>query len=404
MPQTEFFDETVDTEPQSANYIEQPDNVVRKIERFTMRHNLQSRNKKSRKKFALLGASVAIGALALSGCGSQKGQGNEEADSGSGGDGEVTIALLLPESKTTRYESLDKPNFEKYVAEANPDATVKYSNANQDATQQQQQFEAAVTEGVDAIVLDPVDASAVASSLSKAQAKKIPVIAYDRFFKGADYYTSFDNKKIGNLQGQAVLDGLKAEDTDPKSGAVWMVNGDPKDPNAADFKAGAEETLKDAGVDIAESHDTLDWNPDDARKWVEGQLQSAEKDPIAIYAANDGTAGGVLAATKKAKVKTVVTGQDAEVDGLQNILRGDQYATIYKSIPPQAEFAAKAAVALAGGEKPEGSTTYKDTPTDFVEAKVVTKDTVKDIVGDQIKAEDICTGEVKKLCDDAGVK
>lgn len=369
-----------------------------------MRHNLQSRKKKSRKKFALLGASVAIGALALSGCGSQKGQGNEEADSGSGGDGEVTIALLLPESKTTRYESLDKPNFEKYVAEANPDATVKYSNANQDATQQQQQFEAAVTEGVDAIVLDPVDASAVASSLSKAQAKKIPVIAYDRFFKGADYYTSFDNKKIGNLQGQAVLDGLKAEDTDPKSGAVWMVNGDPKDPNAADFKAGAEETLKDAGVDIAESHDTLDWNPDDARKWVEGQLQSAEKDPIAIYAANDGTAGGVLAATKKAKVKTVVTGQDAEVDGLQNILRGDQYATIYKSIPPQAEFAAKAAVALAGGEKPEGSTTYKDTPTDFVEAKVVTKDTVKDIVGDQIKAEDICTGEVKKLCDDAGVK
>lgn len=370
-----------------------------------MRQNLQSRNNSSRKKWALLGASVAIGALALSGCGSQKGQGNAEADSGSSsGDGDVTIALLLPESKTTRYESLDKPNFEKYVKEANPDAKVKYSNANQDATQQQQQFEAAVTEGVDAIVLDPVDASAVASALSKAEAKKIPVVAYDRFFEGANYYTSFDNKKIGNLQGQAVLDGLKAEGTDPTSGPVWMVNGDPKDPNAADFKAGAEETLKDAGVDIAESHDTLDWNPDDARKWVEGQLQSAEEEPIAIYAANDGTAGGVLAATKKARVEPVVTGQDAEVDGLQNILRGDQYATIYKSIPPQAEFAANAAVALAGGEKPEGSTTYKDTPTDFVEAKVVTKDSVKDIVGDQIKAEDICTGDVKKLCEDAGVK
>ncbi|MCI4011145.1 substrate-binding domain-containing protein [Brevibacterium sp. ZH18] len=370
-----------------------------------MTHNLQSRNKQSRKRFALLGASVAIGALALSGCGSQKGQGNEEADSGSSsGDGDVTIALLLPESKTTRYESLDKPNFEKYVKEANPDAKVEYRNANQDATQQQQQFEAAVTEGVDAIVLDPVDASAVASSLSKAEAKKIPVIAYDRFFDGADYYTSFDNKKIGNLQGQAVLDGLKAKKVDPKSGPVWMVNGDPKDPNAADFKAGAEETLKKAGVDIAASHDTLDWNPDDARQWVEGQLQSSDKKPIAIYSANDGTAGGVIAATKKAKDEPVVTGQDAEVDGLQNILKGDQYATIYKSIPPQAEFAAKAAVALAGGEDPKGSTTYKDTPTDFVEAKVVTKDTIKDIVGDQIKASDICTGDVKKLCDDAGVK
>ena len=359
---------------------------------------------KSHRKLALFGASVAIGALALSGCGNQKGQGNAEADSGSSGDGDVTIALLLPESKTTRYESLDKPNFEKYVAEANPDAKVEYRNANQDATQQQQQFEAAVTEGVDAIVLDPVDASAVSSALSKAQAKKIPVISYDRFFEGADYYTSFDNKKIGNLQGQAVLDGLEDEGTDPTSGPVWMVNGDPKDPNAADFKAGAEETLEDAGVDIAASHDTLDWNPDDARQWVEGQLQGDGEEPIAIYATNDGTAGGVIAAVNKAKVDTVITGQDAEVDGLQNILKGDQYATIYKSIPPQAEFAANAAVALAAGEDVDGGTTYKDTPTDFVEAEIVTKDSVKDIVGDQIKAEDICTGSVKELCDDAGVK
>jgi D-xylose transport system substrate-binding protein len=364
-----------------------------------MRHNL-----KSHRKLTLFGASVAIGALALSGCGNQKGQGNDEADSGAGSDGDVTIALLLPESKTTRYESLDKPNFEKYLKEANPDAKVEYRNANQDATQQQQQFEAAVTDGVDAIVLDPVDASAVASALSKAEAKKIPVIAYDRFFKGADYYTSFDNKKIGNLQGKAVLDGLKAKDIDPKSGPVWMVNGDPKDPNAADFKAGAEETLKDAGVDIADSHDTLDWNPDDARQWVEGQLQSADEKPIAIYAANDGTAGGVIAATKRAQVDPVITGQDAEVDGLQNILKGDQYATIYKSIPPQAEYAAKAAIALADGDDVDAGTTYKDTPTDFVVAKVVTKDNIKDIVGDQIKASDICTSKVKKLCKEAGVK
>src|SRR5699024_7235884 len=136
----DFRSETVYTGGRSANHIHQSDNVVRMIERFTMRHYL-----KSHRKLALLGASVAIGALALSGCGNQKGQGNAEADSGSSGDGDVTIALLLPESKTTRYESLDKPNFEKYVAEANPDAKVEYRNANQDATQQQQQFEAAVT-------------------------------------------------------------------------------------------------------------------------------------------------------------------------------------------------------------------------------------------------------------------
>src|SRR5699024_11263949 len=100
---------------------------------------------------------------------------------------------------------------------------------------------------------------------------------------------------------------------------------------------------------------------------------------------------------KKANGDTVLTGQDAEVDGPQHLLSGEQYAPIYKSIPPQAEFAANAAVALAAGEDVDGGTTYKDTPTDFVEAEVVTKDSVKDIVGDQIKAEDICTGSVKEL-------
>src|SRR5699024_4381426 len=104
--------------------------------------------------------------------------------------------------------------------------------------------------------------------------------------------------------------------------------GDPKDPNAADFKAGAEETLEDAGVDIAASHDTLDWNPDDARQWVEGQLQGDGEKPIAIYAANDGTAGGVIAAVKKAKVDTVITGEAAEVEGRRKMLMGDQHAPI----------------------------------------------------------------------------
>lgn len=352
-----------------------------------------------------LGALGLTASLALTGCGSQKGQGNTETDGG-GSDGPAKIALLLPESKTTRYESYDKPNFERAVKEIDPDATIDYKNANQDATQQQQQFEAAVTDGASVIVLDPVDASAVGASLEKAKAKGIPVVSYDRFFEGADYYTSFDNQKIGELQGQAVLDGLKAKNVDPKSGPVWMVNGDPKDPNAADFKKGAEKVLKDAGVDIAGSYDTLDWNPDDARQWVEGQLQSGKDKPIAIYAANDGTAGGVLAATEKAKQDPVVTGQDAEVDGLANILQGKQYATIYKAIAPEAEFAAKAAVALAKGEEVAAGDTYKDTPTDFAEAEVVTKDNMKDIVGKgQIKAEDVCTSDdLKKLCDEAGIK
>lgn len=351
-----------------------------------------------------LGAVGLTVTLALTGCGNQRGQGNDEAAAGS--DGPAKIALLLPESKTTRYESYDRPNIERVVGELDAEATVDYKNANQDATLQQQQFEAAVTDGATVIVLDPVDASAVGGSLQKAEAAGIPVIAYDRFFEGAAYYTSFDNEKIGEMQGQAVLDGLEAEGTDPTSGPVWMVNGDPKDPNAADFKKGAEKAFADAGVEVAESYDTLDWNPDDARQWVEGQLQSAEDDPIAIYAANDGTAGGALAAATKAQIDPVITGQDAEADGLANILRGDQYATIYKAIAPEAEFAATAAVALAKGEDVQASETYKDTPTDFAEIQVVTKENMKDVVGaGQIEAADVCTDEeLQKLCDEAGIQ
>ncbi|SKC44140.1 sugar ABC transporter substrate-binding protein [Okibacterium fritillariae] len=355
------------------------------------------------KRRVLAGVIAAGVIVTLAGCGNQQGQAGSTGGASANG-GDLKIALLLPENKTTRYEAQDRPNFEADVKKLDPSITVVYNNANQDATQQQQQAEAALTDGANVLVIDPVDASALGSVLQKAKAKKVPVISYDRFFEGADYYTSFNNEKIGELQGQAVLDGLKAKGVDATSGPIWMVNGDPKDPNAADFKSGAEKVLKAAGVDITATHDTLDWNPDDARQWVEGQLNSGSEKPIAIYSANDGTAGGVIAAAQKAGVDPVVTGQDGEVDGLQNILRGLQYATIYKAYAPQAEFAATAAVALAQGKEVQAKDTYKDVPTDFVDAQVITKDNLKDVfTSGQTKESDVCTGDAAALCTAAGI-
>lgn len=349
-------------------------------------------------------AAVALVAVtAFAGCGQQKGQGNDSGDNSK--KKSPKIALLLPENKTTRYESQDRPSFKKNVKKLDSSAKITYNNANQDSSQQQQQVEAALTDHADVIVLDPVDASALGSVLKKAKSRKVPVISYDRFFKGADYYTSFDNEEIGELQGKAVLKGLKKAGKKPTSGPVWMVNGDPKDPNAADFKKGAVKVLKGAGAKIAKSHDALDWDADDARKWVAGQLQTAKKKPIAIYSANDSTAGGTIAAASRAGEKPVVTGQDGEVDGLQNILRQKQYATIYKSYAPQAKYAAKAAVAFAKGDKPDAQEKYKGTPTDFVKAEIITKSNIKDAFADsQVKTSDVCTKKVKKMCADAGLK
>ena len=115
----------------------------------------------------------------------------------------ATIGLLLPESKTTRYESYDRPLFEAKIKDLCADCKVVYSNADQDAAKQQQQAESALTQGVKVLVLDPVDATAAASIVASAKAQDVPVISYDRLVNGDDlaFYVSFDNEKVGNAAG-----------------------------------------------------------------------------------------------------------------------------------------------------------------------------------------------------------
>ena len=120
-----------------------------------------------------------------------------------------TVGLLLPETKTTRYEAFDHPLFEKKLKELCPDCKLIYANANQDAAQQQSQAESMLTKGVDVLVLDPVDAKAAEAIVNKAKAQDVPVVAYDRLAEGPiDDYVSFDNEKVGKLQGQALLEAL----------------------------------------------------------------------------------------------------------------------------------------------------------------------------------------------------
>ncbi len=350
----------------------------------------------------LVGLGLAVSALAVSlvACGSDDGG----SGSGSKGGGKK-IALLLPESKTTRYEALDRPLFTEALKAACADCELIYSNADQDPAKQQQQAEAALTQGANVLVLDPVDGKAAAAVVASAKGQNVPVIAYDRFIEGANYYVSFENEAVGKLQAQTLVDTLKA--AGKTSGNLAMINGSPTDPNAADFKKGAHSVLDASGFKIAAEFDTPDWSPDKAQAWMEGQLSAIKNGLVGVYAANDGTAGGAIAALKGGGVTPLppVTGQDSELAAIQRIVSGDQAMTVYKAVKPQAEAAAKAAVALAGGGKAESTGDFKSVPSTILDPVAVTKANIKDtVVKDGIyKVTDICTASFQAACTAAGL-
>lgn len=318
----------------------------------------------------------------------------------------VTIALLLPESRTARYEAFDRPFFEERIVQLG-DYTVLYSNADQDAAKQQSQAEAALASGVSVLVLDPVDSAAAVSIVIAANAQGVPVIAYDRTIEGGElaYYISFDNERIGQLQAEALVDKLEADDA---RGGILMVNGSPTDGNAREFKAGATSVIEASGLEVLADFDTPDWSPNQAQDWVAGQITEYSDRISGVYAANDGTAGGAIAALKAANIDPfpVVTGQDAELAGIQRIVSGDQYMTIYKDVRSEARLAAEIAVKLATGQPVTSELTLDGTPTTLLDAQIVTVDEIMStLVADGIySVSQICTAEYADACARAGIK
>jgi D-xylose transport system substrate-binding protein len=366
----------------------------------------------------VIGALLAI-AIVAAGCGSSSSSssgGSTEASGGGGGGGNFTIALLLPENETPRYETNDKPDFEKSVSEMCPECEVIYFNAGGDAEKQQSQGEAALTKGAEVLVLDPMDSKSAAAIAERANSQGVPVVSYDRLIENAEVaaYVSFDNERVGELQAETLAKKLK-EDGHPK-GPIIMINGDPADPNAAGFKAGAHKGFEAAGVTIAKEYDTPGWSAENAQREAQQAITALGNDGFwGIYAANDDTGGGAIAALKGAGIdpeERPVTGQDSTVAGLQRILVGQQYMTIYKTIPPQAELAAEFAIALAGGEElPEAKVTEEinngkaDVPSAILEPVAVLKDNIKDTVVKDgfVTASELCTGPYAAACKEVGI-
>jgi len=365
-------------------------------------------------------AALVIG-LGLAACG------------GGGGGGGPKIALLLPESKTTRYEAHDHPEFEAAVKNACSNCDIIYSNANQDASQQQSQMEAALTDGADVVVLDPVDSTSAASMTQLAKQQNVPVVSYDRLILDSPdvaAYVSYDNVKVGQLQGETLANKLAADGN--TNGPIVRINGSPTDNNAKLFGEGAASAFTKAGVQVAKEYDTPDWSPDQAQTEMDQAITALGKTGFkGVYAMNDGTAGGAIAAMQAAGVdpKTVpTTGQDAELEAVQRILSGDQYMTVYKATKPETLTAATIAVALAHGKpipttglpvsetKTNNGTT--DVPSFLLTPVAVTKDggagtssvSSAEYGGQKLVGPDgywtpaqICTAQFQSACQAAGV-
>src|SRR3954465_1307576 len=365
------------------------------------------------KRYGAIATAGVAAALVLAACGGGNDNNNSSSSSGGGGGGAKTIAFLLPENQPARYESQDRPLFEKKVKELCPDCKILYSNASQDAAKQQQQAEAALTQGVDVMVLDPVDGAAAAAIVNQANAKNVPVISYDRLLLNSkpDYYVEFNSPSVGKIQGKALVDKLKA---DKKSGSIVMINGAPTDNNAKLFKQGAHSVIDASGFKVAKEYDTPDWSPDKAQSEMEQAIPAVGKGKfVGVYAANDGTAGGAIAAMKSAGIdpKTIpVTGQDAEVAGIQRTLAGEKYMPVYKPLKPLADKAAEWATLLAQGKKPTDATAKEnngkvDVATIKLDVVPVTADKVKQtVIADGFwKASEICTSAYKAACTKYGI-
>ena len=326
----------------------------------------------------------------------------------------VTVAFLMPDQSSTRYEEHDHPGFVAQMQKLCPSCKVLYQNANGDAARQQQQFNSAVSQGAKAIVLDPVDSAAAASLVKQAQGQGIKVIAYDRPIPSAaaDYYVSFNNEEIGRTIAKSLVDHLKAAKVPTNDTGVLEINGSPTDAAAGLIKKGVHEGLAESGYATLAEYDTPEWAPPKAQQWASGQISRFQKKIVGVVAANDGTAGGAIAAFKAAGVAQVppVTGNDATIAGLQLIIAGDQYNTISKPSEIVAAAAADVAVALLGGESPKADTTLFGAPTRLFTPALVTAGNLKaeiidkDINGKPIeKPGTLCTGRYVEGCKKLGI-
>jgi D-xylose transport system substrate-binding protein len=353
-------------------------------------------------------------ALALSACGDDDNGDGGGGDSGGGDNGgsssaEGKIGVILPDTESSvRWESSDRPELEKAFEAAGVEYDIQ--NAEGDAEKMTQIADSMIGNGVTVLAIVNLDSESGAAIEEKAKSQGVLTIDYDRLTLGgsAEAYISFDNAKVGSLQGQALADCLG-----DKPANIIYLNGSPTDNNATLFAAGAHEVLDPiTNYTVVGEQAVPDWDNEEAAVIFQQLYTAADGKVDGVLAANDGLGGaaiGVLEANGQAGT-VPVTGQDATVEGLQNVLAGTQCMTVYKSAKAQAAALAETAIALVNGEEAPttGVTTDeeggRDVPSVLLDPVSITKDTVKDVIDDGGQsAADVCVDEYAALCEEAGI-
>jgi D-xylose transport system substrate-binding protein len=367
---------------------------------------------------AVLGL-VAAGSLLLAACGSSSTTSettsaaattaaSSAASSGESSAATATsgkIGVILPDTKSSaRWETQDRPNLEAAFTEAGVEFDIQ--NANGDKAAMATIADQMIANGVTVLAIVNLDSDSGAAIQKKAASQGVATIDYDRLTLGgaADYYVSFNNTTVGELQGQGLVDCLGEGD---KS----IVNGSPTDNNATLFAEGAHSVIDPiTSITVVAEQAIPDWDNQVGGTTYEQMFTAAGGNIDGVLAANDGLGNAVIAINKKNGVQIPVTGQDATAQGLQNILAGDQCMTVFKDTNLEAAALAKVAIALANGETPETTDTVTDATGNREVASIletpqtITKENVKDVVdAGGVTVAELCTAEFAALCTEAGI-
>ena len=319
------------------------------------------------------------------------------------------VCVLLPDTKSSvRWEQFDKPSFAKSFKNAGLKAFIV--NALNDPQKQIAQAEQCISGGGKIGIIVSLDAGSSIAIQKKFKAAGGKSIDYDRQVVGgiASVYVTFDGNQVGRVQAKGVIAGMKANGTYKPGSVVAQLWGGPTDANAFWFKSGNDDIFnplfKAKKLTKGPAKFVPEWSDKNAQTIFEQMLVQTNNNIQGVVGANDNIAGAVVATLKAKGLDPIpLSGQDATVQGVQNIISGWQTNTVYKYVPAEADATAAAAIAMFKGKKPKTNTTRpngsKKEPTLVIPVTSITKANYTILFKDKfLKRSDVCSGEYKKYC------